>query len=141
MRVVVEIVNSICARPLQIRLFKILTDELDAEYRTLMLHSEIRWVSKGKVLQQFLQLLPKIKQFVESRNENYLELNDHSWLSDLVFLTDITKILNLELQRKEKTVTELIGSINAFKSKLNLWVAQKKECNISHYKFGVKNIC
>lgn len=136
MKVVLKIVNSIRARPLQSRLFKVLTDELDAEYGTLMLHSEIRWLSKGKVLQRFLELLPEIKQFLESRNETYEELNDHSWLSDLAFLTDITtkmNKLNLELQGKEKTIIELIGSINAFKSKLNLWISQIKECNFRHF--------
>lgn len=136
MRVVLKIVNSIRARPLQCRLFKKLTNELDAEHGTLMLHSEIRWLSKGKVLQRFLELLPEIKQFVESRNENYIEINDYGWLCDLAFITDImTKmnILNLELQGKDKTIFILIGIINAFKSKLNLWMAQIQGCNFSHF--------
>ncbi|XP_023243760.1 general transcription factor II-I repeat domain-containing protein 2-like [Centruroides sculpturatus] len=133
---VVKIVNSIRARPLQSRLFKILTDELDAEYGTLMLHSEVRWLSKGKVLQRFVDLLPEIKLFVESRDETYEELNGHVWLSDLSFLTDITaKInkLNLELEGEQRTLFQLIGSVNAFQSKLNLWISQIKGCNFSHF--------
>jgi hypothetical protein len=117
-------------------LFKILTDELDVEYGNLMLHSEVRWLSKGKVLQRFVELLPEIKLFLESRNETYEELNDHGWLSDLSFLTDITtkmNKLNLELQGKQRTLFELIGSVNAFQSKLNLWISQIKECNFSHF--------
>lgn len=47
-----------------------MTDELDAEYGTLMLHSEVRWLSKGKVV----QLFGEITLFVESRNETYEEL-------------------------------------------------------------------
>ncbi|XP_067139079.1 zinc finger BED domain-containing protein 5-like [Centruroides vittatus] len=50
MKAVLKIVNSIRARPLQSRLFKILADELDAEYGTLMLHSEVKWPSKRKGL-------------------------------------------------------------------------------------------
>lgn len=100
MKIVLKIVNTIPARPLQSRFKKKLTDELDGEYATSLLHSESRWLSKEKVLQRYLEFLPEIKQCVESRNETYEELNDHSWLSNSAFLTDITTkmyILNLEI--------------------------------------------
>ena len=47
--------------------------------------------------------------------------------------------LNLELWDKEATVTELIENINAFKSKLNLWISQVKECNCC--KINIKFNC
>lgn len=42
MKIVLKVVNSIRARELQSILFKILTDELDAKYGTLMLLSEVK---------------------------------------------------------------------------------------------------
>ena len=136
MSVVLKIVNSIRARPLQDRLFKILTDEVDEQYGSLLLHSEVRWLSKGKVLERFQNLLPHIIQFLKCKNENYEELSEYNWICDLAFLTDLTlklNDLNLELQGKDKSIFELIGSVNSFKSKLVLWISQFKNNNFSHF--------
>jgi hypothetical protein len=60
----------------------------------------------GKVVSRFLELIPQIQEFLESRNETYEQLTDPCWLLDLAFLTDLTlklNMLNLELQGKDKT--------------------------------------
>lgn len=59
MKVILKIVNSIRARPLQNRLFKQLSNELDTNYRNLMLNSEIKSLSKRKAPQRFFELLPR----------------------------------------------------------------------------------
>ena len=46
----VKIVNYIKSRPLQTRLFTILCDEMGSEHKTFLFHSEVRWLSRGKVL-------------------------------------------------------------------------------------------
>lgn len=60
MMLVVKIVNSIRSKGLQHRLFKSLLDEVDAEYGDLLLHAEVRRLSRGKVLQRVVELLPEI---------------------------------------------------------------------------------
>ena len=45
----VKIVNFIKSRPLQTRLFAIRCDEMGSEHKTLLLHSEVRCLSRGKV--------------------------------------------------------------------------------------------
>ncbi|CAH1953705.1 unnamed protein product [Acanthoscelides obtectus] len=50
MILVVKIVNKIRAQALQRRLFKTLADEIDCQYGELLLHSEVRWLSRGRVL-------------------------------------------------------------------------------------------
>ena len=87
---------------LQHCLFKSLLDELDAAYGDLVLHAGIRWLSRGKVLQRFADLLPEIKSLLESKNE---EQFDDAWLLDFGFLMGITaklNELNYELQGKDK---------------------------------------
>lgn len=51
MTLVVKLINSIRAKALQHRLFKSLMDELDAAHGDLILHADVRWLSRGKVLQ------------------------------------------------------------------------------------------
>lgn len=41
-----------------------------------------------------MNLLPYIKEFLESENEKYDELEDPRWLMDLHFLIDLTSELN-----------------------------------------------
>ena len=50
MTLVVKLINSIRVKALQHRLFKALLDELDAAHGDLLLHAEVRGLSRGKVL-------------------------------------------------------------------------------------------
>ncbi|XP_070408070.1 general transcription factor II-I repeat domain-containing protein 2-like [Nothobranchius furzeri] len=45
---VVKIINSIRSKAKQHRIFKVLLEELSAEYGDLLLHTEIRWLSRGR---------------------------------------------------------------------------------------------
>ena len=77
MNVVVKVVNSIRGRPLQHRLFKTFLEELETlPCGDLIFYSEIRWLSRGIVLQRFLELIPELKTFLVSRNEIYNEFDD-----------------------------------------------------------------
>ena len=104
---VVRIINSIRSKAKQHRMFKMLLDELSAEYGDLLLHTEKRWLSRGRILKRFLSLLSEVKEFMLSKGEDASLLEEPEWLLDLAFLTDLTKKLNhlnRELQGKDKTV-------------------------------------
>ncbi|XP_054644458.1 general transcription factor II-I repeat domain-containing protein 2-like isoform X1 [Dunckerocampus dactyliophorus] len=101
---VVKIINSIRSKAKQHRIFKVLLEELSAEYGDLLLHTEIRWLSRGRILHRFWSLLGEIKEFMQSRGEDTSLLEDTDWTLDLAFLTDITEklnSLNRELQGKD----------------------------------------
>jgi hypothetical protein len=139
MNVVTKIVNSIRAAPLQHRIFKALLEDVEDKPTDLLLHTEVRWLSRGKVLSRFLALIEAIKDFLKSKSDKFKDfdkLNDRSWLLDLAFLADITEklnSLNLDLQGKDKDVAHMISSINSFKAKLTLWMSQIKSKSLVHF--------
>ena len=94
MKIVTKIINSIRAAPLQHRLFKALLEDTEDKEHDLILHTEIRWLNKGKVLTGFLSLIEEIKTFINDKKDNYDDLADSRWLIDLGFLTDIMEIFN-----------------------------------------------
>jgi hypothetical protein len=52
----VKIVDYIKSRPLNPRVFKLLCEEMGSEHTTLLLYTEIRWLSRGKGLVRVFEL-------------------------------------------------------------------------------------
>ncbi|TWW54395.1 Zinc finger BED domain-containing protein 5 [Takifugu flavidus] len=72
--------------PNKIKILLVLLEELPTEYGDLLLHTEIRWLSRGRILLPFLSLLSEIKEFMQSRGEDTALLEDTDWTLDLAFL-------------------------------------------------------
>ena len=108
---VVKIVNVIVARSFLIhRQFKDFLIEIEAEYDDLLLHAEVRWLSRGKVLNKFVTLIDAIHIFLIEIGENFPQVDDKLWLLKLRFLTDITNHfneLNLRLQENQHTILKV----------------------------------
>lgn len=120
---IVKIINRIRSRDKQHRTFKVLLKELSADCGDLLLNPEIRQLSRGRTLLCFLSLLGEIKEFMQSKGEETLLLEDTECTLELAFLKDITgklNHLNCELQDKGKTVADMISELNAFKATLSL---------------------
>ena len=138
MDVVVKTVNFIRARGLNHRQFASFVAELETEYGELLYHTEIRWLSRGKVLQRFFELRPEIALFMAMKDKDVPQLNDPMFLSDLAFLTDITQhlnALNLQLQGTKQLVNFMFDRIKAFRCKLTLWAKQLADGNLAHFCF------
>lgn len=67
---------SIQAAVLQYRLFMILLGDVEANYKDLTLHTEARWLSKGKVLVRFPDPMEEMKLFLKSVNDHRAQNND-----------------------------------------------------------------
>jgi hypothetical protein len=143
MDVVMKIVNLIRAgsRALNHRNFIAYLEEIDAEYGDLLLHTDIRWMSRGKCLQRFFALRQEIQTFLRERvtsdTKQYVEkLDDPEFLSQLAFLTDISQhlnVLNIQLQGRNQVVCKLVSLVAAFETKLALFKSQLEKSELAHF--------
>jgi hypothetical protein len=91
----VKLVNYIKAQLLSNRLFSLLCDEMGSEYTQLLLHLEIHWLSKERVLAKLFQLRHEVSLFVNEHNSDSASLLvDEAWLLALSYLSDISSKLN-----------------------------------------------
>nr|CAH7751597.1 unnamed protein product [Callosobruchus chinensis]CAH7754313.1 unnamed protein product [Callosobruchus chinensis] len=56
MKRIINIVNFIQAKELNYRKFTSLLEELRSDYSDVILHTSVRWLSEGKVLEMFFSL-------------------------------------------------------------------------------------
>lgn len=115
----VQMINSIKMKPLHARIFSAICVEMNSEHQILLLHSEIRWLSRGKVLNRVYELkaemithferylvpilekrrkqeLARKKQkkppnpVVKLSEECFLEcLKDDQWVANLAYLANV----------------------------------------------------
>ncbi|KAJ4929884.1 hypothetical protein JOQ06_018904 [Pogonophryne albipinna] len=122
---VIEVVNYIRARARNHLNFKLLCEEFDTHYGDLVLHTEIRWLSKGRMLAHFMDLLEPLKSFIVGQGETsrFSFLDDKEWVLSVAFLCDITQHLNelnIKMQGRNKTVYELYTAVRVFSDKLDV---------------------
>lgn len=130
MQRVVRVVNFIVSRALNHRQFRQLIEDYDTEYGDLLMHSEVRWLSRGKVLERFLSLLPEIRTFLDSKGKHEPELEEPHWIIQLALLTDITShlnALNLQLQGRDKLPSNMLNAIRAFQNKITVLYIPDRE--------------
>jgi hypothetical protein len=136
MRVVMDVVCFIRAHALNHRQFNSLLEELDSEKGDVLLHADVRWLSRAKVMLRFCQLLPEIRVFLTLKCKEFVELSSPEWLVKLAFLTDISQhlnTLNRQLQGENKTLPALFQRVEAFTGKLALFNAHIATGNFTHF--------
>lgn len=135
MKVVVSCINFIRASRLKHRQFQAFLSELESAHGDVLYHTAVRWLSRGRVLKRFYDLLPEINAFLLTKGKSVPELIDTEWKWDLAFLTDVTEILNslnLQLQGKGKLICDMYSHIKAFELKLALLVGQVQKQDFTH---------
>ena len=129
----VKIVNAIRSRPLNSRLFQSLCESINSQHEHLLLHTEVRWLSRERVLSRFLELREETKIFLGEINSPLAAfLLDEMWLCKLAYLGDIfsrRNELNTFLQGLYTKVFILRNKTDASKKKLALWnsLLEKKD--------------
>ncbi|XP_068602597.1 general transcription factor II-I repeat domain-containing protein 2-like [Brachionichthys hirsutus] len=135
MKVVVSCINFIRAKGLKHRQFQELLSELESAHGDVLYYTEVRWLSRGRALRRFYELLPEINAFLHSKDKTVPELIDTEWKWHLTFLTDMTEMLNslnLQLQGQGKLICDMYSHIKAFEVKLVLLLEQVKKHNFIH---------
>ncbi|XP_069599634.1 general transcription factor II-I repeat domain-containing protein 2-like [Ranitomeya imitator] len=136
MSLVIQVVNFIVARALNDRQFKTLLDEVGNNYPGLLLHSNVRWLSRGKVLSRFAACLSEIRTFLEMKNVDHPELSNTEWLLKFFYLVDMTEHLNqlnVKMQGVGNTVLSLQQAVFAFENKLELFIADIETGRLIHF--------
>jgi hypothetical protein len=59
----VQIVNFIKSRPTNSRIFQALCEKMDSLHNRLLTHTEVRWLSRGKILMRLFELRAEIVVF------------------------------------------------------------------------------
>ena len=121
------------------RVFQKLCEEMDSDNVTLLLHTEVRWLSRGKVLTRLFKLRREISVFLAEKNHEYAtNFLDHEWVSKLAYLTsifDVLSILNTSLQGKNLDIFSQVGKIDAFKRKMDYWTNKVSKNAFSSFRF------
>jgi hypothetical protein len=107
MPVVVSVVNYLRSSGLKHGTFRAFLEEVDVECSEQLYHTEVRWFSRGRVLQRFVALKEEIAKILEQEPRQFPELEDESWNHDLFFFCDVTTRLNnfkTQLQGKNKLI-------------------------------------
>uniref|UniRef100_A0A671WXQ4 DUF4371 domain-containing protein n=1 Tax=Sparus aurata TaxID=8175 RepID=A0A671WXQ4_SPAAU len=142
MDTVMNIVNFIrSTSSLQHRLFRMMLADMFAEHTDLLVHNDVRWLSKGNVLDRFCELHLEIVSFLRvckhKRAANLLErMLDEQFMAEVYFLCDIFKhlnTLNLELQGREKSIADLVEKLCAFKTKLTIFTTDLSATGLLHF--------
>uniref|UniRef100_A0A3B4APP5 HAT C-terminal dimerisation domain-containing protein n=1 Tax=Periophthalmus magnuspinnatus TaxID=409849 RepID=A0A3B4APP5_9GOBI len=113
MSLVIHVINFIVARALNDRQFKTLLDEVGNHCHDQLLHSNVRWLSRGKVLSRFVACI------------EHPELAETEWLLKFYYLVDMTEHLNqlnVKMQFIGNTVLSLQQAVFAFENKMELFI-------------------
>ena len=142
---VIEMVNYIKARPLKSRLFTKLCNESEANYENLLLHTEARWLSRGKALSRVYELKEEMLAFfsLERQGEFCNLFCDDSWKSKLAYLVDIFDHLNKtnsNMQGKNENLLSSADKMRALQKKLKVWSLRTQEGNFDMFFIFQKRI-
>ena len=139
---VMRVINFVRgASSTQHRLFRQLVAESEACYEDLLLHNDVRWLSKGKALERFCALLDQVKTFLRmskmrASNDHLAFLEGEMSISNIAFLTDIfghLSQLNLQLQGRGKTIVDMIEKMDSFTRKLELFQSDLASGRLLHF--------
>ena len=93
MQLVINVVNHIKMRPLKNRLFRKHCQDRVKRHVRLLMHTDVRWLSRGKCLNRFVDLYDEVSTFPET-NKKFPALQNFSVQARIFYLADIFEHLD-----------------------------------------------
>ncbi|XP_028654717.1 zinc finger BED domain-containing protein 5-like [Erpetoichthys calabaricus] len=132
----VKIINYIKSHPLNVRLFCQLRQEIGSDHKMLLFHTEIQWLSRGKVLMRIFELRDEVYLFLKDLSTLAEKFEDVSWVCHLGYLADVFKKLNelnMSLQGYGHNIFTMEEKVSAFHKKLYFWMNRVANGNLEMF--------
>jgi hypothetical protein len=131
----VKLINFIKARAKNSRLFKKICEDKDANFRSLLLHTDVRWLSRGRSSARIFEAREEVMEFgrqfsfsqkdgVKGKKALFTAFEKEEYQLRLAYLVDIFEKLNRTNLKLQGILTN-INLIQIFKSFFNFKVVKK----------------
>ncbi|XP_046665663.1 SCAN domain-containing protein 3-like [Homalodisca vitripennis] len=132
LKLCIKVVNYVKNSALNTRLFKILCEDLGSDHKTLLFHTEVRWLSKGNMLGRLFELRDEVITFLAQQKQNELSAEfKKPWnqviLAYLSDFFDTLNNLNLRLQGADSNIVTHRDAIKMYVEKLQLWINEPQQ--------------
>ena len=122
----INVVKYIRGRALNHRIFRAFSEEISAAHTVLLYHTEIRWLSKGRMLNRVFELHEEIIQLLTSQNCDLVkDFESKDGILRLAYLADIfshLNDLNISIQGFDKNIIMASEKLSSFIGKLEIWI-------------------
>lgn len=132
---VINAVNKIRSNSLNFRLFAQLCEENDEHFHRLLLHTEVRCLSKDLCLTRFFLLFDTVLEFLDTK-DSILKKYLIKRKQDIAYLTDLFakfNEVNLQLEGDKLNLIKSKSIIAAFIVKINLMKQNIGRCEYSQF--------
>ena len=137
MTLVVRAVNFIRGQPLNQRLFQKFCEEVGSEFTVLLYHTQVRWLSRGRVLRRVVEVYDEVVQFLRHQNSPLAdELDSLQTRKQIAYLADVFELLNqlnLSLQGPDVSIIRGQEKLSSFLEKLTLWKNRVENGNFANF--------
>ncbi|XP_061598837.1 SCAN domain-containing protein 3-like isoform X5 [Cololabis saira] len=127
----VKTINLIKNNAVNSRSFAELCKDMEADHIQLLNHSEVRWLSRGLLLNRLFELRNEVFSFLTEKKYTLAHhFANTKFTAKLAYLCDIFSLLNqlnISLQGRTSNIFVVANKVKAFKRKLALWTKRTQE--------------
>ena len=136
--IVIKVVNFVKGSALNTRLFRQLCTHYDSIHHDLLFYTQVRWLSKGNMLDRVTELRYELETFldVQGKNDLFQAMKSPGFATRLAYLVDVFELLNnlnKKLQGRESNIIAHSDHIRSFNQKLLLWNRKLDSGNCSAF--------
>ncbi|XP_073524942.1 protein FAM200C-like [Phyllobates terribilis] len=137
LKTVVECVNYVRNSALRNRIFSELCKEIGSEFEVLLYHSNVRWLSRGQVLNCVFAMHVELALFLQEHQHCHADcFKNPEFILILAYMADIFAALNhlnQQMQGGGVNIMEAEENLKAFKKKLPLWKQRTENNNFANF--------